>query len=322
MANLTVYTHDKAENILNLERFKNLLTAVKCAQESATLTVNSDDAFEHLMEAWNWTNEHENNTFVMIAGSGQCDSSNKRQPYVISSVEYDNATNTATLNGQQSDWKTVAHTYDLHIGGLPASKLQTRDYSDSYALNFTHTVDFGKWTIPAVDGVQITAICSDCYTTGEFDFNFDIKTTLGIPDGASLTLNPKGVSAVIDPTIGLVGDLSGKKSFEQTFLTIPIDGVSVADIIELGPQIAFKGSLDIGPLKGTASIKTGVTLTLNDDAEFNIDLLSPSDATATGWSPQVQGDDTSVTAMISGGVSLGVLADVEFDITVLGMQRL
>jgi hypothetical protein len=319
MAKLTVYMQDKAENILNLERFKDLITSVKCAKDSATLTVSSDDAFEHLMDAWNWTNEHENNTFVMIAGSGQCDSSSKRQPYVISSVEYDKDTNTATLNGPQSDWKTVAHTYDLHVGGMPSSKLQTRDYSDSYALNFTHTISFGKWAINAVDGVQVTAVCSKCYTTGEFDFNFDIKTVLGIPDGASLTLNPKGVSAVIDPTIGLTGELSGKKSYSKTFLTIPIDGVSVADIVELGPAIAFKGSLDIGPLKGTASITTGVTLTLNDDAEFTVDLLSPSDAKADGWSPQVTGDDTSVSAMISGGVSLGVIADVEFDISVLGM---
>jgi hypothetical protein len=321
MANLTVYMNGKAENILNLERFKDLVTSVKCAEKSATLTLESDDAFSHLMEAWDWTNEHENNTFVMIAGSGQCDSSSKRQPYVISSVEYDRTTNTATLNGAQSDWKTVAHTYDLHVGGMPSSKLAQRDYSGSYALNFTHTIDFGKWAIDAVKGVQITAICSDCYTTGEFDFNFDIKTVLGIPDGASLTLNPKGVSAVVNPTIGLVGKLSGSKSYEKTFLTIPIDGVSVADIIELGPAIAFKGSLDIGPLKGTASITTGVTLAINDDANFTLDLLSPSDCSANGWAPQVTGDDTTLTAMISGGVSLGVVADVEFDISVLGMSK-
>lgn len=321
IANLTVYMNGKAENILNLERFKDLVTSVKCAEKSTTLTLESDDAFAHLMEAWDWTNEHENNTFVMIAGSGQCDSSSKRQPYVISSVEYDSTTNTATLNGAQSDWKTVAHTYDLHVGGMPSSKLAQRDYSGSYALNFTHTINFGKWAFDAVKGVQITAVCNDCYTTGEFDFNFDIKTVLGIPDGASLTLNPKGVTAVINPTIGLVGKLSGSKSYEKKFLTIPIDGVSVADIIELGPEIAFKGSLDIGPLKGTASITTGVTLAINDDANFTLDLLSPSDCSANGWAPQITGDDTTLTAMISGGVSLGVVADVEFDISVLGMFK-
>lgn len=321
MANLTVYMNGKAENILSLERFKSLVTSVKCAEQSATLTLESDDAFAHLMESWNWTNEHENNTFVLIAGSGQCDSTNKRQPYVISSVEYDKSTNTATLNGPQADWKDVAHTYDLHIGGMPSSKLQQRDYSDSYALNFTHTIDFGKWVIDVGDGYQVIAICTDCYTTGEFDFNFDISTVLGIPKGASLTLNPNNVAVVIDPTISLSGELTGKKSWDKTFLSIPIDGVSVADIVQLGPEIAFKGSLGIGPLKGIASIETGVTLTINNGANFTMDLLSPSDATANGWSPQVTANDTTVSAMISGGANLGVIADIEFDISVLGMSK-
>ncbi|KAH8690703.1 hypothetical protein BGW36DRAFT_305975 [Talaromyces proteolyticus] len=318
IANFTVLMPGQKENIINIERFKGLVTSMECSENSTALKLKDNEAFTRLMSAWDWTNEDPDHTFVMVAGSGDCISQDSRQPFVTTAVSFDKTTNTATLTGHKSDWKSVAHSYHLHIGGLPKSDLAKRDYTGNYALNFTHDINMGSWTIPVDDGLQVTFNCASCKTTGEFDFTFDISTTFGIPDGASVTLNPNDVSAVIDPTISLAGELSGKKSYTDKFLTIPIDGISVADIVDLGPAIAFSGSLNIGPLKGTASVQPSVTLALNNDADFEIDLLSPSNCKADNWSPNVTAEEPTLSAMISGGVSLGLLADVEFDISVLG----
>lgn len=203
---------------------------------------------------------------------------------------------------------------------MPQTDLAQRDYTGDYTLDFNHQLGFGNWSFPIDPTFSVGLTCKTCYTAGDFAFDFDIKTELGIPVDATLTVVPQDVSVVLDPTISLSGNIGGSLSFKNTFLRIPIDGITVASIVDLGPEIAFTGALNIGPLKGSASVTTGVNVSVDNSAEMYIDLLSPSNFNASGWTPQVAGLTPTVSASIGAGISLSLLADVEFDLTVLGKK--
>lgn len=295
-----------------------MATSIQCTNTTVTIQLDDSAAFAQLQSAWDWTNQEQDNSLILIAGSGQCGWNEDREPFSISKIAYKNSTNTAVLTGKSTAWTDLAANYDLHVGTQPGTNLARRDIDKDYTLDFNHDIGFGNWSFPIDSTFSVGLTCKTCYTTGDFTFDFDIKTRLGIPVDASLTLQPQGVSAVLDPTVSLSGNIVASKQFKDTFLRIPIDGITIASIIDLGPEIAFSGALTIGPLKGTASVTTGVTVTVEDSAEMYIDLLSSSHFNVSGWSPQVTGKTPTVTESISAGVSLGVLADVEFDVTVLG----
>jgi len=319
-ATFTYYAADETERIIALESLGDQITSVQCSGNSISLQIDDASVFEQVYNLWGWTNNHDNNTVIVVAGSGQCGSNEDRVPFNISSIDYQNATNTAVLSGTQVDWTDVASNYDLHISSSAQPGLSRRDYKDNWNLDFNHELGFGNWTFPIDKTYSVGLTCKTCYTTGSFDFDFDIVTRLFIPVDATLTLKPNNVSAVVDPTISLSGNIGSSLSFKDKFLAIPIDGIAIGSIINLGPEIAFTGALTIGPVKGTASLTTGVTVSLQDSAEVYIDVLHPSKFTASGWSPKITEKTPTISASISAGISLGVLADVEFDISVFGKK--
>ncbi|KAI7971339.1 hypothetical protein EIK77_002451 [Talaromyces pinophilus] len=309
---------DETESIVNLERLQDSTKSIQCSNNTVTLQFDDTSAYAQLHSQWSWTNQAARNTLILVAGAGQCGWNEDRQPFSISSIDYNNATATAVLSGSRVEWSDIASNYHLHVGALPPTDLARRDYTGDYALDFNHQLGFGNWSFPIDPKFSVGLTCKTCYTAGDFAFDFDIKTKLGIPVDATLTIVPQDVSVVLDPTISLSGNIGDSLSFKDKFLRIPIDGITIASIVDLGPEIAFTGALNIGPLKGTASVTTGVNVSVENSAEMYIDLLSPSNFKASGWTPQVAGLTPTVSASIGAGISLSLLADVEFDLTVLG----
>jgi hypothetical protein len=161
--------------------------------------------------------------------------------------------------------------------------------------------------------------CEGCETKGSFDFGVHIKTNFGVPEAASLTLSPNSVSASFTPRLGLSGNMTKEISDEYELVKIPIDGISIpGGVLDLGPEIVFSFGYQIGPIKGSAGITSGVTISLQDSAELEIDFLSP-DVSAGGWTPQVDTEPVKIDAKIEAGAEVYAKAEIQFSASVFGM---
>ncbi|KAJ5413973.1 hypothetical protein N7509_000600 [Penicillium cosmopolitanum] len=297
LGNFTSFYPGKHENIISLEKFYPLLKSTQCSPHSLTMNFEDDKAYRYGAKAWKWVNDEDDRTFVLVAGQGHCEWNEDRLPFVITNVEFDDTANTIKAIGHASDWKKVSHSYELFVGGRPASN--KRDYDDTYSFDVNHDLPLSH--------IQV----------GEFEFGFHISTWLGIPKDVELVLSPHGVEAVFEPRVGIVAKLPGKVSKTYPLGTIPIDGISIAGgILDLGPELEFGWGYSIGPLKGSAGITTGGTLSLSDSASMTIDLLNP-DVSQSGWEPHFTPKEFTVDAALSGSVELDLFAKIQLALEAL-----
>lgn len=308
----------ETENIIAMEKFKPLLESTQCTKNSMTLNFKDERAYQYGQRIWNWVNDADERTFVLIAGNGHCGWNRDRLPFVVSNVLFNDAKNTINVVGHASEWKTVAHTYELWVGGHPSQA--KRDWNPSFSLDFNHPMPLSSKSF-SVGDLKFTYDCQDCGTKGDFDFQFHITTEAFIPTGADLTLSPQGVSASFNPRLGLSANFTDTKSDEFDLGKIPIDGISIpGGVLDLGPEIVFSWGYEIGQIVGTAGVSTGVSVSLPDSAEMTFDLTSP-DASASGWGPTVSKKPLAVDASISGSLQLNAKAAIELSLEALGKRN-
>lgn len=305
----------KHESVIAMEKFYPLLKSTECTQNSMTLNFEDDQAYRYGARTWNWVNEAKHHTFLLVAGHGHCKWNVDRLPFIVTDVEFDDASNTIKALGRVSDWVHATHSYDLFVGGRPATN--KRDYDTGYSFDISTNLPLSHVKLGEGD-VKITYDCTGCGTQGEFEFDFHIKTWMGIPDDVELVISPKGVQAIFEPRLGVQADLSGSWTPELPLGTIPIDGVSIAGgILDLGPEIKFDLAGSIGPLKGSAGVTGGGTLGLEDSASLTIDLLNP-DVAASGWTPTFTEKPFAVDAALQGSIQLQLDAAVQLALEALG----
>ncbi|KAJ5094934.1 hypothetical protein N7532_007225 [Penicillium argentinense] len=314
LGNFTTFYPGKHENIISLEKIFPMLKSTECTPHSLTMNFDDDQAYRYGAKAWQWVNDEKNRTFVLVAGQGHCNWNEDRLPFVITDVEFDGASNTIKAIGHASDWKKVSHSYELFVGGRPASN--KRDYDDSYSFDVNHNLPLSHVQVGDGD-IKLSYDCYGCGIKGEFEFAFHISTWMGIPKDVELVLSPHGVEAVFEPRVGIVANLPGKISKEYPLGTIPIDGISIAGgILDLGPELEFGWGFSAGPLKGSAGITTGGTLSLSDSASMTIDLLDP-DVSQNGWEPKFTPKEFTVDAALRGSVELDLFAKIQLALEAL-----
>ncbi|OQE21144.1 hypothetical protein PENSTE_c012G01236 [Penicillium steckii] len=314
LGNFTTFYPGKYENIISLEKFHPMLKSTQCTPHSLTMNFDDDQAYRYGAKAWQWVNDEKDRTFVLVAGQGHCEWNEDRLPFVITDVEFDDAGNSIKAIGHASDWKKVSHSYELFVGGRPASN--KRDYDESYSFDVNQDLPLSH--VQVGDGnIKLSYDCWGCGTKGEFEFGFHISTWMGIPKDVELELSPHGVEAVFEPRVGIVANLPGKISKTYPLGTIPIDGISIAGgILDLGPELEFGWGYSVGPLKGSAGMTTGGTLSLSDSASMKIDLLNP-DVSQSGWSPHFTPKEFTVDAALSGSVELDLFVKIQLALEAL-----
>lgn len=304
-----------AEYIISMENFQPLLRSAECTNTSMTMDFKDERSYQYGQRLWQWVNDADERKFVLVAGNGHCGWNQHRLPFVVANVLFNDAQNTIGVKGYVSDWKNVAHTYELFVGGHPSS--EKRDIDHTFSLDFNHALPLSSKSFSMGD-FKFTYDCDDCGTKGEFDFQFELKTELFVPTEVSMTLSPQGVSANFNPRLGLSANFTGTKTDEMELGKIPIDGLTIpGGILDLGPEIVFSWGYALGPIIGTAGVSTGVSIGLEDSAELKIDLTSP-DVSASGWTPRITKKPITVDASISGGIKVNAKAAIELALEALG----
>lgn len=317
IANLTLYMPGENENIISMEQFDDMVTDVECNPGKIQMTFKDDATFTHAQQVWDWVNGADNHSFVMVAGVGDCGNNTRRMPFVISTLSYDEVANKATLAAQQSDWETIAHSYDLVVGSVEnAPGLQRRDIDKSSSIDFVH--DFPFQVTLAANGLSATLACTNCSSTGSFDMEFKISQTLLVPTGASMKIKPKGVSAIGQIKLSGSGELTDALTKEFDILSIPISGIKIPGVLDLGPFLTVSVGAELSAIKLTAGVQSGATAKLDDAAILEVDLLNPEENKFSGWEPKVEAIDVRVDASISGGVAVFLKPKVELKAEALG----
>ncbi|KAL2863315.1 uncharacterized protein BJX67DRAFT_262830 [Aspergillus lucknowensis] len=320
LANLTIDLPGDDENVVTVDRFKHLLMSVQCTDRTMTLGFKDDKAYGYIKRGWQWLNDLDPRKLVVVAGAGDCGWNPTRFPFSAATVDFDDVANTAKLHGGAIAWKDFQN-YELTVGNYrPVSNpLGQRDIDKSLSLPFNLPLPFssGKLQTP-VDALDLTWFCADCGTEGSFDFGFHIETKLGIPTGASISLSPNGVKATLNPRIAIQADIGGDIDNEWEIGKIPIGGISIpGGILDVGPEITFSIGYSVGPLQGSAGITTGVTVSIPDDSELEISLISP-DVSSVGWDPDLETKPVTVDARLVGEVLLYVKASIDLTAEALG----
>ena len=304
----------KHESIIAMEKFHPLLDSVECSQNSMILKFEDAEAYEYGSQTWSWVNEAKNHTFLLVAGQGHCKWNNDRFPFVVTDADFDDASNTIQVIGHVSDWANSTHSYDLHVGGRPGSA--KRD-DDSYTFDVSGQLPISHIKFGEGD-VKLTYDCYNCGTEGEFVFDFNMKTTLGIPDDISLTITPNGVKVTYEPRLGIQANLGGSWKPSLPLGSIPLDGISIAGgIIDLGPEIKFDLAGSVGPLQGVAGITGGGNISLDNSASLTMDLLNPN-IDESGWSTTYSETALTVDSAIRGSVQLQLDAGIYLALDALG----
>ncbi|GAB1192971.1 hypothetical protein APSETT444_002172 [Aspergillus pseudonomiae] len=319
LANFTVSLPGEQENIVSMERFENLLESVHCTNTSVAMTFKEEQAFAYTEHAWQWINEMDDHSLVVVLGKGSCKWNANRFPFVVSSVTYDETTKTTKLQGQSSKWDEIAHTYELNIGKHTTSSAARRDIDRSTSVDFNHVIPVKSGRLPD-ESIDVIWDCADCSTQGAFELNFHVKTVAGIPKTGSFSLSPNGVSATFMPRLAIDGDIKDQKTGEIDIGRIPIAGISIpGGILNIGPQIVFSLGYNMGPVTGSATITAGTTVSLDDSAEVSFDLESRS-VEADGWTPSVQATPVSVDAEIEGDIEFYPKASLQISVQVIATE--
>lgn len=323
LGNLTVYMPGEAENLLSMDRFRGMLDSVTCTNETMDLVFKDDDCFTYAKKVWDWVNGADNHSFVMVADTGDCGWNEYRQPFTVSTLQYDDTTSTAHLAVIAQNWTDAIHTYDLNVGGIPQDGLSKRsfgeiDFNKDLSLDFNHQLPSESISVPAPVGISLELDLSNCSTSGSFAFEFTLETVLLIPKKAEMNIHPQDVSALMNPRLTLTADMPKPSTYSVTLDKISLAGISISGgILDIGPQIIFTAGTTIGPVNGHATVSTGATFGLDNSAHATVDVLG-SGSSQSGWTPSVIPIPTTVDASINGSVKIFVEAEVALVATAFG----
>ena len=325
LGNLTVFMPDAQENILSMERFNDMLTSVNCTQSSIDMAFRDDDTFAYAKAVWDWVNGEENDTFVMVVGTGACGwNTEHRQPFRVTTLAFDEDANIAHLMAEALEWAQAIHTYKLNVGGLPSKDLQKRgfgeiNYNKDLSIDFNHQFPVDTISLPMPDGVTATLDLSNCSTAGAFAFQFNLETFLLIPKKAEMSVHPQGVSLTVAPSLTLAGNISEPRTADITLARINLAGIQIpAGILDIGPEVVLSVGATVGPLQGETTIEAGVVYSLDDGAVASVDIMG-FEAEQSGWTPRVEETPLTVTAELDGTVKAFVKAELELAAKAFGV---
>jgi hypothetical protein len=311
LGNFTVYMPGEEESILSMAKFRGMIKSIQCTDTTMDIAFIDEMSYNYAKTNWDWVNGADNHSFLMVAGTGDCGWNPARLPFVVSTIDYDDPLNTAHLSVNASEWKQVAHTYDLHVGGMP-QPVQMRkrfgavDYAKDVNIDFNHKLPNPSITFPDPE-ITVTVGCPNCGTSGTFDISFSLHTEFFVPRGASVSLKAQGVSVFLNPKLTLSANLTGTKNLKYSFPDIPIEAIEIPDVLTIGPVISTQVGVSLGPVKGVADITSGVTVKIPDTAQVSVDLVGAS-FQHTDWTPSITTAPVTLDAKLEADVK--VYADV------------
>jgi hypothetical protein len=311
------------ELIISMERFADQLKSVNCSQDMM-MAFKSNASYSSAVASWDWVNFNENRTFIMIANYPGCGIENSRQPWVVTSAAYDPANLVVHLNATKQTWAQVAHTYSLDFGRYNPAAFgnSRRQFSGSKQITLDLAATLPVDLSSSYRGIGIT--CHACGTRGKLSIEGHIESSWFKVTVFTITAKPSGVEADLNLALSLTGsdpNFSWKPD-PITFVTIPLGGFSIPELLTLGPDLQLGAGMAIDGLKGSATISSSVKVVIPDSSIAQVRLAGNKGATFSGWYPQFSAGPLSITSQLMATAEVFGQAKVGLALELLGMSSL
>jgi hypothetical protein len=307
---MTMFTGDN-ELLISMERFSHMLKSVNCGK-TMKLTFKSNETFQYAIHAWNWTNEEEKNSFIMIVNYKGCGKEGFRQPYYVHHVDYDMGNFTAYLYANKTTWKKAAHTFHLDFGQVGGSN--SLFYSNSTMsqplnnLTSKPSTIFHRATYEKQVGIDLT----QNWNKGLFRTTIDgiqvglIEYSAAVVYVFTIDAQPKNVGMHMDLKLTAEGKLIGNWVWNKNLLTLPLlGGFDIPGILKLGPNLDIDAGFAASALNGSAIIRGGSKASISDNSIAKIDMLAVILGDVedfvmkfSGWSPSITPIPLDITAEV------------------------
>ncbi|PNP51775.1 hypothetical protein THARTR1_07544 [Trichoderma harzianum] len=273
--------------LLSAPNFQDVVQSVDCSTEDITIKFGSASSLQSAQAAWKWVNQAESNTIIYVADDEACAGDKGRQPFSVQSITYDTAANTALMAATKAHWRDFAEDASIRISGVPAAGNTARDIGKDVSIDIGH--DFSQPIYSTtIDGVNLAIACSNCKTQGTL--NADI--TLSLSNGFEASLTTSGnLGATVQVSVTAGGSISSPLSTTIPIATVPLAGFSIADVVDIGPQLTIVADASISGFSASATATVGASASLPDGSGFTLGQganLQPSiQATGLGLSGEV-----------------------------------
>lgn len=305
-----------------MERFTGQLKSVRCA-EDMMLEFKDDASFEYAKDVWNWVNDDVNHTFIMVTNYAGCADDMEQLPFVVSNIRYDEKANKAFLKADLKEWEEVAHSYTLNVGHTPLTPahrmLMSRgllprdaDFSMSLVSGFDQNLfsaTVGDWT---------TSVDAVVRTVGSLDVDFDVDVSWLKLNSAAMTISPENVAASIHLALSEKGKLGKAYTWQDTVVSIPINGIEIAKVVELGAFLDIDVGLTMSEWEGTASVNLGARMELSNSAIVKIDLVNSANNKFSSWTPKFSAIPLTLNAKVEGSARVFAEPNIKIEVSALG----
>lgn len=167
-----------------------------------------------------------------MASAHACAPESRRQPFLVSSLDFDEDANKILLKAEQKTWEDIAGTYKFKISHEPLQNPSALAKRDAMSLAQDFTRDLFNLN---AGGLDIGVSCSKCGTEGSVNVDLDIEQKLFVPVGASMKITPQDIAAAVELALTLSGTLAeGFNPAPLNVVSIPLIGFNVGGFFKLG----------------------------------------------------------------------------------------
>ncbi|PTB65832.1 hypothetical protein BBK36DRAFT_1159957 [Trichoderma citrinoviride] len=288
VANMTL-TAASGFRLLTAINMQDVVESVDCATEDITIKFGSAASLQAAQQAWQWVDASPANKIIYVAEGQACAGAKGRQPFSVESISYDAAANTALMAASLAKWKDFAEDASIRIAGSSGSTTsKRRSVSKDVTIDISH--DFsGPIYSTAIDGINVALNCDSCATRGAADADI----TLSLSDGFSASVRTvNNFGADVDVSLTASGALTSPLSFSVPIATVPLAGFSIADVVDIGPQLSIVANASVSAISGSATASLGVSASLPDGSGFTL-------GQSADIQPSVQTTQLSATGSVS-----------------------
>ncbi|KAF2870621.1 hypothetical protein BDV95DRAFT_574253 [Massariosphaeria phaeospora] len=312
MANLTLDFAREHEAIIDMDDFAGLVKSIDCTAPDLSLDFKDEKSYAYAKEAWNWVNSDANYTFLLVASAEACEPDSRRQPFLVTDLDFDEANNKVLMRAEQKLWEDVAESYSFKITNEPLPlDGPVRAKRDGSTLNLKHDFSRRLFDINS-KGLDIGVSCSKCGTEGSVLVDFDIEKKWKVPAGASMQITPQNVAASIELALHLSGKLTSAYSpGDVNVVSVPITGINVGDVFKIGVFLTVDLGFEIDEWSGSAQASMGARMAIPNSSNLKINLFGKGDHAMSGWVPQFSKIPPSLSAKVEGSAEAYAQAGVE-----------
>jgi phage anti-repressor protein len=172
---------------------------------------------------------------------------------------------------------------------------------------FSTTV--GGWT---------TSVDATIRTVGSLNVDFDVDVSWLKLKSAAMTINPEGVAASMQLALTEKGTLSKAYNWQQTVLSIPIQGITIAKVVKLGAFLDIDVGFTMEEWTGEAHANLGARMEISDSAIVKVDLVNSKNNAFSGWTPSFTPIPLTLSAKVAGSAKAYAEPNVKLEASALG----